>query len=500
MTQTKLSTKQLDKLHKAAFDYLDQHYAYFLTQIIRVGRPKWTSSIPTAAVAVRDEKGKLPDVDAGEKMTFEYLFSPDFASSLSTEMMAFVLAHETMHIVLNHLKLTSNFINKKRYNEIRAKIKNGEKLDKKDIKDSIKFQQIAAKFNIAADCVINDYLAQAGLPVWDQACRGEKFIGEDAAFMTVMDVYERLPDKKQDQGQGEGDQEAQAGQLGQEDGRGGGAMDSHDWMFDPDFADKVADAIDEMNDAAEAAGGLPADLQDKRDEEDGEQTQGQKDLQKSMRAGSEAGNMREFQEVSGVELAWVKLMKEIDPNIFKEPGVAPPPKAQWHKRQRKLGAHAFREINLPVTGSKDLRREKRNNEKPAIVMALDYSGSIGPGDADRFATLTRSIPTERVKLFACTFTTEYIEFDVDNPHGGGYGGTNFDAITAYIEDRVRPELKGKYPKAVVVITDGCAPFQNRPSEDEAASWLWLMSPDGSGSYYNAVNEIGRKMNLSEFIA
>jgi len=496
-TATRLSKKQLDKMHRDAFNYLDDHYAYFVSNIVRLGNPRWTNGIPTAAVAISGKKGKLPDVAGGEQ-AFEYLFNPDFASTLDVQKMAFIEAHEAMHILLNHLKLVNNYLDKDRYNEIRAKIESGQKLTRQDTVDSLKMQQVAMKFNIAADCVINDYLAQAGLAVGDEYCTGEKYIGESAAFMTVNDVYERLPNQSSQNGQ-DGDEESQAYKLGQSDGRGQGGVDSHDWMFDPDFAEKVADMIDEMNKEIEKGNGLPADLQDKRDEEAGQETQDQKNLRQSMRAGSEEGNIRQFQEQIGVELAWVKLMKEVDPMIFKEPGREPPPRPAWHKRPRKLGAAQFRDVTLPVYQD-DVRREKRSNEKPAIVMALDHSGSIGPNDADRFTTLALSIPRDRIKLFCCTFTTSYRVFDPDNPDGGGYGGTDFDAITAFINNEVLPELNGKYPKAVIVITDGEAQMSRYPSPEEQKGWLWLISPyDRSGGYYPASNDIGRKQMLTEYI-
>lgn len=492
-----MKTQDLNKHFAKAIDYLDQNYAYFLTNVIRIGRPKWTSGIPTAAVALTNNDPKMPQAQVGDNIDFEFMFNPEFAEGMDVDMLAFVTAHETLHIVLNHLKLVNNFIDRDRYNEIRNKVEKHERLDKKDIKDSIKLQQAAAKFNIAADCVINDYLAQAGLPVWEQACRGMKFIGEDAAYLTVTEVYERLPNQQSNSGD---DEESQAMGIGQEDGRGGGAMDSHGWMFDPDFADKVADAIDKMNEDLEKRGqGAPQDIKDKREEEQGNQTQAQQQLQNSMRAGSEEGNIRQFQEVSGLELAWVKLLKEVDPDMFKEPGLAPPPRPAWHKRPRKLGANAFRDVNLPVY-QKDVRREKRNNEKPAIVMALDYSGSIGHGDADRFATLALSIPRERIKLFCCTFTTSYRVFDPENPHGGGSGGTSFDPIVDFINNDVMPELKGGYPKAVIVITDGEAALSRTVTEEQAKSWLWLISPqDRAGSYYPASKNIGRRAMLKEYV-
>jgi predicted metal-dependent peptidase len=372
-------------------------------------------------------------------------------------------------------------------------------------------QQVQMKLNIAMDAVINDYLAHAGMDIPEMAVRGYKYIGEDAAFLTVRDVYDMLPDQPQQQcdscgGTGEkpkeeGDEEGETcpdcgghGQMGDgsADGRGAGAFDSHDWLWDPDAPQKMADAIDRLRNSTDK---LPSDVKDKMTMEGGGETEDQKRIRQ---AGTEEGNKRRFQEVHGLSMAWVKLLQEVDPNVFKQPGIGTPPRARWYRRPRKLASPALRKSNLPVY--EKTNREDIVREKPAIVLALDYSGSIGPGDADRFATLARSIPRERIHLFACTFTTTYEEFDIDDPHGGGSGGTDFSAIGQFIEEKVRPELKGKYPKAVVVITDGCASFnQYRPDEKEAESWHWLMSPDGSGTYYNAANEIGRKAMLEDYI-
>lgn len=584
-----MTTRELKHHYQAAIDYLDRHYAYFLTHVLGIGRPQWTSAIATAAVGLQEmeedfkkaAKGQRNKTDEdGVGYDFDFIFNPKFAATLDVPMMAFVLAHETMHIVLNHLKLSDRFVDRVERKRIIEKYNAGETLTRDEIKAIIKQQQAAAKFNIAADAVINDYLEQAGMPVWDNAIRGEAVIGEDASNMTVTDVFERLPEQKgqsakqcqtcagtgqkpddkdqdgkgdkdeqqdgsgqdgqdgegqkqdgQSGGQGDEQQDGQQGGAGNAhgdgqgepcpdcngrghehgqggmpcpdcygdgDGRGDQAIDSHDWMLDPDFADKIADAIERMEDELEDSGKLPQDIQDKKEEEDTGENSGQKQLQGSMRAGSEEGNIREFQEVHGLSMAWIKLLKEVDPDMFKEPGIAPPPRPYWDRRPRKLGAREFNNVNLPVY-RKDEKREKQTTEKPAIVIALDYSSSIGPGDADKFATLARSIPQQRIKLFACTFTTSYKKFDIDNPHGGGNGGTSFDPIVQFIERDVKPELNGNYPKAVVVITDGEAHLAHTPTAEEAESWLWLISPvDRAGSYYPASKTIGRRAMLSEY--
>jgi hypothetical protein len=561
--ENKMNTKQLAKHYRDAIEFLDDHYAYFLTHVLHIGRPKWDEAVGTACVAMQEAENKK-----NGEFDFDFMFAPKFASTLPVEEMAFVLAHEAFHIVLNHLKLIDNFVDRRTHKRLVEKIKNRERLTKDELKELLEQQQNSAKFNIAADAVINDYLVNNGFkPLMKDGelfgIYGHKIVGQNCAYLTVTDVFDMLPEQKQDQGQcqtcggsgqkpedqdkqdesdegddqdgegqGEGDSEQEGenakggagkahgedgkgepcpdckgsgkgqglgqgmGLPGDSDGRGGDAFDNHDWMLDPDWAEKMAEAIDKLNDEMDKQGKLPQDVRDKMDEELGGETEAQKALNNSMRHGSEEGNMREFVEKHGMSMAWVKLLKEVDPMMFKEPGVGPPPRAEWHKRPRKLGA--FRDVNLPVYGTSK-NQEKRSKEKKCIVLALDYSGSCGPDDADKFASLAKSIPQDRVKVLACTFTTTWKNHDLENPLGGGSGGTDFNAIADFIEQEVRPELKGEYPTAVVVITDGQAPFSNAPQGKEAESWLWLLSPDRTAGYYPAAKTIGRWAMLDEYV-
>src|SRR4051794_35783066 len=113
-----------------SIDYLDENFAFFLTHVLNMGKPQWEYGIKTAAVALPMTGADMND--------FSYLFNPVFAALLEPEELAFIEAHETMHVLLNHLRL----------------LEKGKKVGK--FKD-------AHKFNIAADCVINDYLASMAL-------------------------------------------------------------------------------------------------------------------------------------------------------------------------------------------------------------------------------------------------------------------------------------------------------------------------------------------------
>lgn len=570
----------LQRRYKAAVQYLDDNYAYFLTHVLKIGKPEWTSAMDTAAVMLDlkdgDRNGWLPggktkkdELDYDE---FKFIFNPEFAAKLDDEQLAFVMAHETMHILLNHLKLVSNFVDTKKLRNATKKQEEGKRLTKDEIKDALIQNQNAMRFNIAADCVINDYLANAGFHVWDQAMRGKTTIGMDCTSLTVTEVYEQLEqqgkaqsqqcptcggtgqkpqdddDEKQDK-KGKGDksdkgdkgqeqdngsgQDGDEDEGGKQDGQGSGhnhsdkgepcpdcggsgkgqgmpgvggdyqQMDNHGWMLDPEFADQLAEAIDKMNEELEQHGDTPNDLEDKKNEEEGKQSARQQQLANSMRPGTEDGNMKEFVEQYGANLAWAKLLKELDPNIFKEPGIAPPLLPSFRSRRRKLSAPQFKKTALPVY-ERERRIERETNEKPAIVLALDCSGSIGPRDAERFVSLAKSIPTQRIKLYCCTFETTYKVIDPQSvTRISSGGGTNFDSIPKFIEDHVMPDLKGKYPKAVVVITDGEAQMASSlwPTDDEAKGWLWLISPqDRARGTYRASLDIGRRARLEDYIA
>lgn len=478
--------------YKDGIHWLDMNYAYFLTHVLKIGKPLSTESIPTAAVGIKPDNHD----------DFEFLFNPKFADLLDTPSMAFILAHETMHIVLNHLRLQKQLVNFKNIEKLKKGWKN---LSKTERKAAMKEKQNTQLFNIAADCVINDYLYEGGMyentdfPL----CRGQEWIGENAAFLTVTEVFERIKKQTEDAGQDQGDEDGEGDPtFVKADGSSGGysEFDSHDWILSDEDIDKMVDAIDKMVDDIENGNGLPQDIFDKKIEEEGKATAAQQANANAMQAGDKDAAMDVFARDHGVNLAWVKLLNDLDPDMFKQPGIAPPMIPSFHNRRRKLMAPAFNKVHLPVYRRGE-RREKETNEIPSIVLALDVSGSIGPGDANRFVSLAMTIPQERIKVFACVFQTNYQKIDLENPKFHQGGGTDFNAIAHFIEREVKPELKGKSPKAVVVITDGQADMRRElwPTEEERDGWLWLISPHDRSQGCQVIRNVGTKKMLKEYI-
>lgn len=427
-------------------DYLNEEFPFFTTHVLNIGSPRWDGGIPTAAVALDRRDG------------FHFLFNPGFAENLSEAEMGFVSAHETMHILLNHLQLAKKFDN-------------------------------PMKFNLAADAVINDYLASQGMELPDGVVRGQELIGQDCTDLSVNDVYKQIPDDDGDDGDDGGDGGGGGGgggggDGGDGDGSGGDGgsggkwreMDNHDWIHDAS-EEEVKAAEKAFRDAKED---LPDEIEDMRN-----------DNPVSGSFGSGTGsNLQRWREESGVSLAWEDLLREIDPDILKDLGDSPPERPSFARRPRRLAA--FEETILPVQRRPE-EDPVRGRGKPTIVMALDTSGSIGNEQAQQFITLAKSIPLDKVNLFTCTFTNGYMPLDLEEPRWVG-GGTNFSAVENFIQSEVIGQIPqgGKkpleeYPQAVIVVTDGESVFNGpSPNPDQLReSWKWLMTPQHSMQWLNS---------------
>jgi Putative metallopeptidase domain len=515
----------IDRTYNEVVEYLDDQYAFFLTHVLNLGAPQYSETIPTACVMV-DFDTKKDSIDKD----FRFLFNPTFLQSLSTEDAAFVFSHET--ILLNHLALVRNFVDADKYGPLARKANERQPLTK-DEKAFLAAEGIKAQvLNVAADCVINDYLVSAGFTGPEGLIYGMNNVGYNCAHSTVTDVYNDLMQKVQQQMQspdcpscggtgekqkddGEGGDDGDQGDGGAGDAHGNGtgepcpdcqgsgkgqpgngvpqigngtAIDSHDWLYDA--TKEMIDAVDKMYEDLKDQ--MPTEMDDmKADQAATTNMDGF-----NAPPGTERGNLQKFLKENGVTLAWIDLLKEVDPDMFKGKGDGPKPRPSFHRPRRKLAA--FPDVNLPVIRD-DERNKAKSKKKPAIVMALDTSGSISQQDRSRFISLAQSVPQDKLHLFPITFTTDYLELDLENPQFRS-GGTDFGCIQRYVNKVVKPQLDGDYPQAIVVITDGEAYFGSTPdtcpNEKESDSWFWLLT-DRHSLY--CVDKVGKKKNLKDFI-
>lgn len=465
------TTFSINQHFSEAVEYLDENFAFFCTHVLNMGAPVLSGIVPTACVMVPLPPGAKPkDADEAKRMMaavdtskWEYHFNPTFAASLKVEDFAFVMAHETFHILLNHLAL-------------------GKKFDH------------AKLFNIAADCVINDYLVSSmGFPMPTHhvdgteigMMTGEKNVGYNCANATVSEVYQDLLSKCSDEG------------IDPDNYMGNGvAIDDHDWIHGASHGQQGE---------AEAAGQgapMPSELEDKKDDDDAQSTA-------NACGKGEGESMQDFTDHKNVTMAWAKLLKIVDPLIFKAKG-GPKPKPSYHSPRRKMMGF-YPDVNLPVFVKDD--RKIGGDEKPVIVFALDTSGSVSRDDVVKAYTLVQSIPKDRIEVMCCYFHDSAADLDLstDNPKYTS-GGTDFSAIQKWINRKVKEKgnpLKGKQPTAVVVLTDGMASFDSTKQVDGEA-WHWLINNDHMlqsfaqnktrGGYYNYGTPIeGEVHRLDDFV-
>lgn len=442
----RMSQRELLEHFRAAHDFLDEKFAYWVTHTMGLGKPILSEAIETACVALPTEETPSED--------FAYLFSPSFAARLSVPELAFVISHETMHVLLDHLRLAKKFDDK----------------------------MLA---NLAMDLVINDFLDNAGMPRLEGILRGESLLGFDCSNSTVSELYDLL---REQQRKGTGAFAPGAPLEGMQPGENPvfipGMVDEHSWIHQGD--EKSAQQADQLAEAAEQApGGIPQELEEIKNDQRSPVTH----------YGSGEAGLQRFTEQAGVSLRWAELLRKLNPDAFPRGG--PPLRYSFRAPRRKL-LYFYPETLLPVQTPNPRRRER---EQPSVVMGLDTSSSISREDADRFVTLARSIPRESIHLFACTFTTQYRELDLDNPSYAS-GGTDFSAVERYVRERVIEQLRqATYPKAVVVVTDGHAWFSSaRPEEEQMRGWYWLMTDQGRTPQDMKSSFGGEAEYLREYVA
>jgi predicted metal-dependent peptidase len=499
--------KDLGQSYKEVLTWLDDNYAYFLTDVLKLGKPEWTPEIPTAAVAMPSPKTQ----------EIHYLFNPNFFETLTPEGRVFVVAHETMHLLLNHLLLFQKFVDFEKAQE--------------NTKEARGEARKAEMLNWAADAVINDYLAGAGVVPIDNVVRGEKLVGYNCAHKSVTEVYldlandlgvdpatgqsgdsgegnkpgqqkesdkmgrtseqkgdnkpgesseqkERGKPEKSDE-QKEGDKSAESGkteepELDKTEKFDFENIDSHDWLYGA--SKEEIDKAEEIYEANQ--GNLPKAVKELKAEADD-----QTDLSSmSSSAGTGEGSMQEFAQQHGVSLAWAELLKEIVPDIFETGGRRGNEEVSFVRRRKKLAA--FPDTILPVKRQID-NNENKGKGKPKIILGLDVSGSCQKY-ANYFLSLAKSIPQNKVEVEAFVFNTKVQRVDLNVPHPQFMkgGGTGFYVIPEYINKLVSQSENKKYPQAIVVITDGevgyeeyIAVEQRRykyVAEKYEKNWTWLL--------------------------
>ncbi|MAG26443.1 hypothetical protein CMI47_12910 [Candidatus Pacearchaeota archaeon] len=510
--QIQKSTKTLKAERKARMQRLVNIWKSFsdrqivlAMRSINVLNIQWDKRIPTACV------GFMPGIT---KPIFK--FNPLFFDVLSDEEIAFVIAHETSHMVLKHLlRLKSNEEYKKKW---RA-------------------------FNVAADCIINDWLDEENYPEgpWfygkkyfcDKCngygcgdlldkCDGKKCkscggigcrslntcSGIDCSDRTLHEVFKwtlkRFEEQQQQPGDGENNEPCDGGENcphkskndsndqqstpcpNAHSGMGGEMVDDHsnwknadqktvsDWVdknVSNEFKDKLKNKV-ESEDKENSKDEEESLNENKEEEDDNIRTSDTDSFTDSqIETGSDnggvkpkfyttadhivgAGSIFDVNKLSNVRANWRAILE--DGKATKEKL-----KFTWRRQPAVLMGYDT-QYRLPhEEGEPQLR----------ILVALDVSGSVSSEDKKLFFACYRGIPRNMFDVKTVAFANRCAEVSLNRStneikHGHVGYGTEFSSICDWIREN------NYNPDKIVVITDGGSSWRYRV--DNPQDWNFVI--------------------------
>jgi predicted metal-dependent peptidase len=346
-----------------------------------MGRPFFTKSIPTAAVGW-DKNGNLD----------RYLFNPDFWEESDRILRSFVVAHECLHVVLDHY---SRFFSQ-------------EDLTEKERK----------KRNIATDIVINHLLLdcmelnQSQVDPIDPETGKRKYCWINTIFKpnTVLknkssEYYlEMLEDENNLQFDFNKQQE----------------VDCHIYL---DKNGKIS--VDDF---------IKTIFGDMSPEE-------KEQIKKNILRSADIGDKNLILDVfKKKNKKWETIIKNWSLKNDNDKD-----EESWIFRDKKI-------INLPASISMPSRISVQDKNKENVFFFLDTSGSCAHL-ADRFWKAALSLDETKFNVNLCCFDTKVYEVNLKDKQLYGFGGTSFDIIDEYLQKTIQDKKIKKHP-TVFVITDG----------------------------------------------
>lgn len=377
--------------------YIDAPDEYIISRAI--GVPVSDTSIPTACVSL-DESTK--------KITFR--FNPEFAKTLTERDTAFVVAHESRHVFLNHL----------------ADLTSGEYENRKAL-------------TLAQECVINDYLDEYTLLDAPEDCiQGIKEFGISFADFTTREAYDYIVENMEE------DDIANLAEKAEESCSESEAEPVGDDCSQEDIEDAMTQVFVGV---LEEAQGSDTDISselidtaaDGADENSGSFTATER---KSL--GTKAQGVLE-----GLSMNWKEYLLRVNPDI-KTAGDASKSEETWARPQRKL-MDSYPNVILPGMHDDDSDKTGEDGNLPTVIVALDLSYSIPRRFINDMIYLMDTVPNDYIDVRAITWSSDVREYDKKERKVVKQDATEIHLVWEYAQ-QVAEEI-GEQPY-VLVITDG----------------------------------------------
>lgn len=376
------------------------------------GIPVLTTRIPTAA-AMFDKDGQ----------SFKFLFNPDFWGELNDYDRSFVVAHECLHMLLNHGR-RGQFANKNGHHQ---------------------------QANVAMDLAINHMLEDhfgfnrklLGKALRDKSLYNEDFYPEGTQY-TSQDSFEEhyaRISKLIEQGKIK-----EITYIG---------FDDHSYL--------------EPNETSGAEAKMKKIAR--------ELTAQEKEKLKNSVGGKQAGNEEGmfWLDIAATrprkKRKWTQAFKQWTHNSLYHDDDR---EENFMRIDRRFAAMESSIGNLLLPGENPTYLKKKELKRIQLCLFLDVSGSC-VHLKDYFFEAARSMPTDRFEIRGFTFDTEVNEVDIYTDRIVGGGGTTFTCIENYIKTNL-VKGKSKYPRCVCVYTDG---YGDHVMPTHPERWYWFVTTEHS---------------------
>lgn len=401
--------------------FLSNHHTIFQT-FWTVGKPIFSHVIPTAAVGF-DRFGHV----------LYMIINPDFWDSLDIINKAFVIAHECLHIILNHGKRGNEY---------------------KDHETVNVSQDIVINEMLFKDFKFNKYQING----WENYCLVETVFSSEeirehgihtkGSFHYYMNILEKAGTPKNTVDNHSG-MNGSAGDNA--DGEGGGSP------------------IDQMlKDANLAPEQMMNSLFEEVDDKMDDKTKFQlgKILEEELKS-SKAGTspLGAYLQINPNPVPkkrkWETIVKDHIKSVLKYETVE---KDSWISKSRRSSLLGD---ELMMQGP--WNHEVPKKEKYKIVFFLDSSGSCYHLK-DRFIDMMKSIPEDKFEILPYSFDCAVYPIDLKTGNVRGGGGTYFHILDAEIKKITN---NSRHPDAIFVVSDGDGDtfYPEKPK-----LWHWILTP------------------------
>lgn len=414
---------------------LEKHHSIF-SKLWDIGKPTFTDNIERAAIGFNKDGGFV-----------EFVFNPDFYDSLSVDERAMVVAHECLHVILNH--------------GVR-------------IKDKI--PEIA---NIAMDIVINEMLVSGfnfnrNLPI----CKTMYF--HDVVFPqngTVernreFEYYYRELMKN-----AKFVDKAQAGQAG-------GGLDDHSNL--PGSGDIAMEIEQSLKGLSKEESDKLVDKLKKSGEKDGmaedkdnplNKAAEEKDGKNKEEGGKQAGTSGDFSWIKKIckkiiLRKWEKLVKKYVIKAWEQKDAD-----QFIRENRRFSILSARASFLLPSEYES----EDDNSMIDVVFFMDISGSCA-AISEKFFQSAKTIPQDKFIIDAYAFNTGIIKVDLKSDRFPSGGGTSFHQLEEHLQQMKKKT--NRYPSLVFVLTDG---YGSPVNPEHPNRWHIFLTENCKSCFPNNVN-------------